>query len=116
MLPGIWFDSNKEINNTPWNRGAPGGRDRTLAVKRRKNTRKSVFFRKKIKLPKHISSSYPKIFGETNFQPCEISGSGSKVEYGEKKRKKKIERKLVITMASYELQTPPFVAHASRLD
>ena len=32
--------------NTPGARGGPGGRDRTLAVKRRKNSRKSVFFRR----------------------------------------------------------------------
>ena len=36
--------------NTPGTAGGPGGRDRTLAVKRRKNSQKSVFFRKKIKI------------------------------------------------------------------
>ena len=30
--------------NTPGTRGGPGGRNRTLAVKRRKNAKKSVFF------------------------------------------------------------------------
>ena len=50
----------------------------------------------------HISSSYAKILGETNFHAREIPGSGSKAEEGEKERKR--ERKLVITMASYALQ------------
>ena len=30
--------------NTPGTRGGPGGRDRTVAVKNRKNAQKSVFF------------------------------------------------------------------------
>ena len=34
----------------------------------------------------HISSSYAKILGETNFQPCEIPRSGSKAKDVEKKR------------------------------
>ena len=58
--------------------------------------------------------------GETNFQPREFPRSGSKAkdvkEEEEKREKKKKERKLVITMASYALQTPPQGAHASRLD
>ena len=50
----------------------------------------------------HISSSYAKIFGKTNFSTLEIPGSGSKAkEIGE--RRKKEDRKLVITMASYGL-------------
>ena len=36
----------------------------------------------------HISSSYAKILGETNFHAWEIPGSGSKAEDGEKERKK----------------------------
>ena len=36
--------------NTPGTAGGPGGRDRTLAVKSRKNARKFAFFRKKIKI------------------------------------------------------------------
>ena len=36
--------------NTPGTAGDPGGRDRTLAVKGRKNARKSAFFLKKIKI------------------------------------------------------------------
>ena len=38
------------IENTPGTAGGPGGRDRTLAVKSRKNARKSPFFLKKIKI------------------------------------------------------------------
>ena len=37
----------------------------------------------------HISSSYAKILGETNFRTREIPRSGSKAKDGEKKRKKK---------------------------
>ena len=40
----------KRNKNTPGTTGGPGGGDRTLAVKSRKNARKSVFFRKKIKI------------------------------------------------------------------
>ena len=36
-------------DNTPGTRGGPGGRDQTLAVKIKKNARKSVFFRDKKK-------------------------------------------------------------------
>ena len=36
-----------------------------------------------------MSSSYAKIFGETNFHAREIPRSGWKVEGGEEKRKKK---------------------------
>ena len=69
-----------------------GGRDRTLAVKRRKNAQKSVFFLcKRIKITTtkklHISSIYAKILGETNF--CEV---GQKQKMEEKKRKRKKEK------------------------
>ena len=79
----------------------------------------------------HISSSYAKILGKTNFS----LGSFPKVFQKQKTEKKKIynngqlrianatsggarkaawakRRKLVITMASCALQTPPRVAHA----
>ena len=36
--------------NTPGTAGGPGGRDRMLAVKSRKNAKKISFFRKKIKI------------------------------------------------------------------
>ena len=51
----------------------------------------------------HISCSYAKLLGETNFQPGEIPRSGSKGKDGKERREKK-DRKLVITMASYALQ------------
>ena len=57
----------KYLYNTPGTAGGPGVRDRTLAVKRRKNSRKE---RKKKKYLKeifvflHISSCYAKILGE----------------------------------------------------
>ena len=35
----------------------------------------------------HISSSYAKILGETNFHAWKIPGSGSKAEDGEKERR-----------------------------
>ena len=73
------------LTNTPGTMGGPGGRDRTLAVKIRKTAEKSVFFVKKINLPKkdiflHISSSYAKKLGETNFHAREIPRSWWKVE------------------------------------
>ena len=40
----------------------------------------------------HISSSYAKILGETNFRTREISRSGSKAKDGDKKRERKRER------------------------
>ena len=40
----------------------------------------------------HISSSYAKILGETNFQPWEFPRSGSKAKDG-KERKKEREKK-----------------------
>ena len=60
-------------------------RDCKWPVKSRKNNRKSAFFRKKKKLSLHISSSYAKILGETNYQPGEIPRSGSKAKDGEKR-------------------------------
>ena len=42
----------------------------------------------------HISSSYAKIFGETNFRKREIPRSGSKAKDGEKKKKKRKEERL----------------------
>ena len=40
----------EEEKNTLGTAGCPGGHDRTLAVKSRKNYQKSAFFRKKIKI------------------------------------------------------------------
>ena len=78
--------------------------------------KKTFFFRKKNKNTiffLHISSSYAKILGETNFQPRELPRSGSKAKDGEKReREKKEERMMVITTASYALQTPPRVVNA----
>ena len=79
-----------KVSNTPGPRNRPGGRDRTLGEKRRKNARKSVFFVKK-KLPffLHIFSSYANILGETNVKPWEFPQSGSKTTDGEKRRRRK---------------------------
>ena len=82
------------LSNSPGTGDGPGGRDRTLAKKSRKNAQKSY---------QHISSSYAKVLGETNFPPREFPRSGSKAKDGKAKRKKK-DRKLVLTMASYALQ------------
>ena len=85
----------KNIKNTPGTAGGPGGRDRKLAIKGRKNVRKSVFFHKKnenyltIFLLLQISSSYAKLLRETNFQPREIPRSRSKAKDGGEKRKSK---------------------------
>ena len=40
----------------------------------------------------HISSSYAKILGETNFQPREFPRSGTKAKDGEREKTKKKER------------------------
>ena len=52
----------------------------------------------------------PKYWGKQIFSLREFPRSGSKAKDGEKE-----ERKLVITMASYALQTPPRVVHAKPL-
>ena len=95
----------KMLNNTPGTAGGPGGRDRTLAVKSRKTSEKSPFFLKKIKFTQfffflHISSSYAKILGETNFRTREIPRSGSKAKDGEKKRKRDKKKTEISTLAS----------------
>ena len=65
----------------------------------------------------HISSSYAKILGETNFQSQELPRSGWKVEGGEerkrKKKKKKEEEKSRWKQWAASLRPPPRVAHAS---
>ena len=76
--------------------------------KKRKNVLKKIRITKFI----YLSSSYAKILGKTNFQPQEFPRSGSKAK-DVKERKK--DRKLVITMASYALQTGPRLQHASHL-
>ena len=82
--------------NTPGTAGGPGGRDRTLAVKRRKNVRKITFFSLKKKFTQffvlHISSSYAKILGEKLFRTWEIPRSWSKAKNGERKRERERER------------------------
>ena len=82
--------------NTPGTRGGSGGRDRTLPVNGRKKAQKSFFFvknknYKKIIFFLHISSSYAKILGETNFHTRENPQSGSKAKDGEKREKRKKE-------------------------
>ena len=66
----------------------------------------------------HISSSYAKILGEKLFRTWEIPRSGSKAEDGGKKKRKK-ERKSVITMAKLRMAQASThgarKAHASRL-
>ena len=47
----------------------------------------------------HISFSYAKILGEKLFRTREIPRNGSKAEDGEKKKEKKRDRTMVITMA-----------------
>ena len=69
---------------------------------------KSVFFRKK-KLHLLVMPIY---WGEQIFS-LGVSRSGSKAKDVEERRVKDL--KLVITMASYALQTPPRVAHSSCL-
>ena len=67
-------DGEKERKNTPGTAGRPGGRDR----KKIEMTKKNIFL--------HISSSYTKILGETNFQPREFPRSGSKAKDGKERK------------------------------
>ena len=54
-----------------------------------------------------------KIYGETHFQSQKFPRIGSKAKDGkEREKKEKKDRKLVITMSSFALQTPPWVADA----
>ena len=55
----------------------------------------------------------PKYWGENYFTHGSFPEVGQK-QKTEREREKR-DRKLVITMASFALQTPPRVAHASRL-
>ena len=50
----------------------------------------------------HLSSSYAKILGETNFRTREIPRNGPKAKDGKEEEKKK-DRKLVITMAKLRM-------------
>ena len=62
-VPGVLSFLQKRNRNTPGTRGGPGGRDQTLAVKRRKTPEDQLFFVK-------------------NFQPREFPRSGSKAKDG----------------------------------
>ena len=53
----------------------------------------------------HISSIYAKILGETNFQPRDFPEVGQR-QKTEKKEEREKDWMMVITMASYALQTP----------
>ena len=57
----------------------------------------------------HISSSYAKILGETNFQPREIPRSGSKAKDGKRKEKKR--PKVGNNKGQLRIATPPRVVH-----
>ena len=74
----------KERKNTQGTAGDPGDRE-----KLKKRTRISFFLRKKNKITffLHISSSYAKILGETNFHTREFPRSGSKAKDGKRQRK-----------------------------
>ena len=62
----------------------------------------------------HISSSYVKILGVTNFHTREFPRSGSKAKDGEKKEKRKKEERPKVGNNNGQLRiaTPPRVAHA----
>ena len=57
IIKEIWIKEN--LWNTPGTAGGPGGRDQTLTLKSKRNARKSVFFVKKLKLPKY--GSFPEV-------------------------------------------------------
>ena len=62
-------DWTKRRKNTPGTRGGPGGCDRTLAMKRRKNAKKSVFLFVKKEKPEEEKRKRPKA-GNNNGQLC----------------------------------------------
>ena len=72
-------EKGKKEKNTPGTAGGPGGCDRTLAVKSRKNAKKSL----------NLSSIYAKILGETNFHAQEIPRRGSKAKEGEREKRER---------------------------
>ena len=80
-----------------------------------------LFFWGEKKLPKknifflHISSSYAKILGETNFHAREIPRSGLKVEgVEERKKERKKRKKWVKTMASFASSRPHYSGQACK--
>ena len=82
------------VKNTPRTAGGPGGRDRTLAVKSRKNVRKSPFFLQKIKYPpKFFFWIYllvmPKYWGKNYFAHGSFLKVGQKQKTEKKERRKK---------------------------
>ena len=105
------------LGNTPRTAGGPGGRDRTLAVKSQKIARKSVFFFVKNKnyhfyffgiyllLCQNIGGNK---FSHTGDSPKWVKSK----RWREKERTRERDWTMVITMASYALETPPHVAHA----
>ena len=95
----------KKERNTPGTAGGLGGRDRMLAVKEEKTPKNQFFSRKKIK--NYFKNIFfcihllvmPKYWGKQIFS----LGSFPKVGQKQKteKKKKKEERTMAITMASY---------------
>ena len=87
-----WVEAKKRFNNTPETRGGPGGRDRLLAVKSRKDGKKSAFFSKKKKnYQKNLFCIYllviPKYWGKQIFTHGRFPEVGQK-QKTERKREK----------------------------
>ena len=72
---------------TPGTAGGPGGRDRTMAVKSRKNARKSAFFRKKIFFCIYLLVM-PKYWGKQIFTHGRFPEMGQKQKTEERKERK----------------------------
>ena len=81
------------LTNTPGTAGGPGGRDRTLAVKSRKLSEKTLFFLKKIKFCQIFFFFcifflvMPKYWGEQIFAHGRFP-EVTKAEVGEEKKRK----------------------------
>ena len=60
----------------------------------------------------HLSTSYAKILGETNFQPREIPRSGTKAKDGKEKKREKERPKVGNNNGQLSIATPPRVAQA----
>ena len=58
----------------------------------------------------HISPTYAKILGETNFQPLVLPRSGSKAKDGEKRKRERLNDGN--NNGQLRIATPPRVAHA----
>ena len=97
--------------NTPGTAGGPGGRDRTLAVKSFKKSLNKNYLKKIFFFGMYLLVM-PKYWGDNYFAHGRFPEVGQKQKTERERERKKKKRTMVITMASYALQTTPRVVHA----